>query len=410
MKPTVQYLQVGGCVRDLLLGLPVQDRDWLVMGATPEWMIAQGFIPVGKDFPVFLHPQTHEEYALARTERKSGRGHGGFVFYSTPQVTVTEDLFRRDLTINAMAMTLADDGKTTIIDPFGGQRDLQAKILRHVSPAFVEDPLRVFRVARFAARFPDFSVADETLILMRAMQDELSTLSPERVWAEFHRGLAEQNPRRMIEVLDACGALQIWFPEIARLHQVPQEQAWHPEKDVFEHLLLVLESATRLSKDPLIRLGALCHDLGKGTTPASDLPRHPHHAERGEIIARQFAKRLKAPKKFGDFAALCARWHDALFALYEQPRQSALWMALWEGVDLWRRPQNWQRLLIVVQSDYSGRPGYADQTFAFLAQADLLAQKMTAPFSAADRPTDAQSRRALLTRRLDTAILSLWGD
>src|SRR5438105_3972312 len=275
---------VGGAVRDALLGLPVNDRDWVVVGATPQEMIASGYLPVGRDFPVFLHPQTREEYALARTERKTARGYHGFVFHAEPNISLEEDLARRDLTINAMART--EDGR--VIDPFGGQMDLGKHLLRHVTVAFREDPVRILRVARFAARFADFRVADETLALMRQMVEagEVDALVPERVWQELARGLMEAKPSRMLDVLRECGALARLLPEVDRLWGVPQRADYHPEVDTGVHLAMVMDMSARLRAPLPVRFACLTHDLGKGTTPADVLPRHIGHEERSARLLK----------------------------------------------------------------------------------------------------------------------------
>ena len=306
MSPFQTYL-VGGAVRDRLLGLPVQDRDWVVVGAAPAELLAAGYQPVGKDFPVFLHPETHEEYALARTERKTAPGYHGFVFHAAPDVTLEEDLARRDLTINAMA----EDGEGRRVDPFGGERDLQARVLRHVGPAFVEDPVRILRLARFAARFHDFQVAPETRALMRGMVEagEVDALVPERVWQELARGLMEARPSRMLEVLRDCGALARLLPEADRLWGVPQPVEHHPEVDTGAHLLLVLDAAAALDAPLAARWACLCHDLGKGETPPAEWPRHIAHEARSERLARQVSARLKAPTEATELALMVAREH-----------------------------------------------------------------------------------------------------
>jgi len=298
---------VGGAIRDELLGLPVKDRDWVVVGATPEALLAQGYRPVGKDFPVFLHPLTHEEYALARTERKTAPGYAGFVFHTDPAVTLEEDLARRDLTINAMAR--GEDG--VLRDPYGGQADLQARIFRHVSPAFAEDPVRILRMARFAARFADFRVAPETLQLMQAMvtAGEVDALVPERVWQELARGLMEARPSRMIEVLRDCCALARILPELDRLFGIPQPARYHPEIDTGAHQLLVLDEAAATGQPLAVRLACLFHDLGKGLTPAHILPHHYGHEAASETLARDVCDRLKCPADCRDLAVMTAREH-----------------------------------------------------------------------------------------------------
>lgn len=354
----LQIYLVGGAVRDQLLGLPVKDRDWVVVGATPEAMLDAGFKPVGKDFPVFLHPQTGEEYALARTERKVGQGYHGFACHFSPDVTLEDDLARRDLTINAMAMT--PDGK--LVDPFGGQADLNAKILRHVSPAFAEDPLRVLRVARFAARYAPlgFSVAPATMQLMRdlAASGELDHLTPERVWQETAKALAEARPSVFFQTLRACGALAALFPEIDRLFGVPQPEKWHPEIDCGIHTMMVLDAAARLTDDVEVRFAALCHDLGKGTTPAEILPHHYGHEERSHALVQGLCTRLRVPNRFVELAELVAKWHGHIHKAREL-RPSTMLKVL-EAVDAFRRPQRFAQLLLACVADARGRTGFED--------------------------------------------------
>jgi tRNA nucleotidyltransferase (CCA-adding enzyme) len=300
---------VGGAVRDKLLGYPVHERDWVVVGGTPEILTAQGYRPVGKDFPVFLHPQSNEEYALARTERKSGRGYQGFQFCTDPGITLEEDLSRRDLTINAMAM----DGNDNLIDPYGGQRDLQQRLLRHVSPAFAEDPLRVLRVARFAARYAHlgFTVAPETLTLMTNIthSGELQYLSAERVWMETERALAERSSRTYIDVLRQCGALKALFPEVDALFGIPQRADYHPEIDTGLHVLMALDQAAILSNDPVVHFAVLVHDLGKAITPAEVLPRHIGHEASGVKLVNQLCDRMRVPNRFRELAVAVTRHH-----------------------------------------------------------------------------------------------------
>lgn len=355
----MRLYRVGGAVRDALLGLPVQDRDWVVVGATPEELRARGFLPVGKDFPVFLHPQTHEEYALARTERKSGRGYHGFTFYTAPDVTLEQDLARRDLTINAIAQ--AEDG--TLIDPFGGRADLAAKILRHVSPAFAEDPVRILRVARFAARFSDFSIAPETLALMRQMVDagEVDALVPERVWQELARGLMEAKPSRMFETLRACGALQKLLPELDRLWGVPQRADYHPEVDTGQHTLLVIDMAARLALSLPARFAALTHDLGKGTTPADLLPRHVGHEQRSCELLRPLCERLRVPAACRQIALLVARYHGDIHKVAQLRPATQLDVLL--ACDALRRPQRFDEILGACEADYRGRLGWEDRCY-----------------------------------------------
>ena len=348
---------VGGAVRDRLLGLPVQDRDHVVVGATPEDMRARGFKPVGKDFPVFLHPHSHEEYALARTERKTAPGYRGFVFHAAPDVTLEADLARRDLTINA----IAQDESGALVDPFGGQADLAARVLRHVGPAFAEDPVRVLRVARFAARFPDFHVAEETLALMRLMADngEVDHLVPERVWQELSRGLMESRPSRMLEVLHACGALAKVLPELERLFGVPQPAEHHPEVDTGAHILRVVDQAAARHFPLPVRFAALLHDLGKGATPHAEWPHHRGHEATGAALAEAVSERLRAPADCRDLAVLAAREHGVIHdAASLRP---ATLVRLLERVDALRRPERFGQLLEACECDFRGRPGGEDR-------------------------------------------------
>lgn len=342
---------VGGAVRDRLLGLPVKDRDWVVVGATPEVMRSRGFRPVGRDFPVFIEPQTGEEYALARTERKSGQGYQGFVFCADPSVTLEEDLQRRDLTINAMAM----DEAGTLVDPLNGAADLHARVLRHVGPAFGEDPVRILRVARFAARFPDFSLAPETLGLMQAMVScgEVNHLVAERVWQELARGLMEIRPSRMLEVLRACGALAVLLPEIDALFRVPERPEYHPEGTTGAHLLLCLDWAARQGYSLDVRWATLLHDIGKALTPPEEWPRHHGHESRGRGPGMAVCERLKVPVSCRDLALLAIRWHGHLYQLREM-RATTVTRFL-EQVDLSRRPERFQCLLEVGDCDHHGR-------------------------------------------------------
>ena len=351
---------VGGAVRDALLGRPVQDHDWVVVGATPEEMLARGFRPVGKDFPVFLHPRTGEEYALARTERKSGRGYKGFAVHAAPDVTLEQDLLRRDLTINAIAR----DEEGTLIDPYGGRADLAQRVFRHVSPAFAEDPVRILRVARFAARFGDFSVAAETLGLMRAMvaDGEVDHLVPERVWQELARGLMEAAPSRMLGVLRECGALARILPEVERLFGVPQPAAHHPEIDTGVHVLAVLDHAAATGQPLAVRWACLLHDLGKGDTPAHVLPHHYGHEAKSAARAREVSERLKAPIDCRDLAVLLAREHGILHqAAHLRPLTM---VRVLERTDALRRPERFLLLLEAAACDFHGRPGRAPADYA----------------------------------------------
>lgn len=360
---SIQILMVGGAVRDHLLGRPVHDRDWVVVGATPEEMVAQGFQPVGRDFPVFLHPQTHEEYALARTERKSGRGYRGFAVQSSPDVTLEEDLARRDLTINAMAAPEGWPESGMLSDPYGGRRDLEAKLLRHVTDAFREDPVRILRVARFAARFADFRVAPETMALMREMVEagEASDLVAERVWQEIARGLMETAPERMFEVLRDCGALQVLLPELARLWGVPQRAEYHPEIDTGVHVMMVLQQAARLQAPLAVRYACLVHDLGKGTTPTDVLPRHIGHEQRSARLAKQVGERLRVPGDCRELADVVAREHGNIHRSGEL--NAAALMRLLERCDALRQPARFALALLACECDARGRLGLEDQPY-----------------------------------------------
>ena len=344
---------VGGAVRDALLGRQPVERDFVVVGATPDELIARGYRAVGKDFPVFLHPDSGEQYALARTERKTGPGYYGFVTHFAPEVTLEQDLARRDLTINAMAQ--AESGE--IIDPYGGRRDLEARVLRHVSPAFVEDPLRVLRVARFAARFAPlgFSVAPETLELMRSIvaAGELAALVPERVWVETERALGEARPTEYFAVLRACGGLGAVFPEIAALDGVPQPAKWHPEVDTGVHTMQVLDVAAELSADTAVRFAALVHDVGKGLTPREEWPGHIGHEERSARLIEQMAARLRIPGEHRDLAVLVARHHARVHRVGEQRPGTVL--ELLEVTDAFRRRDRFERLLLACEADARGR-------------------------------------------------------
>jgi tRNA nucleotidyltransferase (CCA-adding enzyme) len=355
----MQTYIVGGAVRDELLGRPNADHDYVVVGTTPEAMLAQGFRPVGKDFPVFLHPRTQDEYALARTERKSGHGYHGFAFHAAPDVTLEEDLARRDLTINAMAR--AGDG--SLIDPFGGQRDLQAKLLRHVSPAFAEDPVRILRIARFAARFADFSIAPETLELMREMvsNGEVDHLVAERVWQELAKGLSEDKPSRMFEVLRECGALARLLPEVEALFGVPQRADYHPEIDTGIHTMMVIDQSARRKYALPVRFAALTHDLGKAETPPDILPRHIGHEERSVKLVEQVCLRLRVPNDCRDLALMTARYHGNIHRAADL-RPSTV-VTLLEKTDALRRPDRFQQLLDACRSDYTGRLGWEDRAY-----------------------------------------------
>ena len=397
---------VGGAVRDALLGLPVQDRDWVVVGATPEELTAQGFLPVGRDFPVFLHPQTREEYALARTERNTARGYRGFEVYAAPDVTLEQDLARRDLTINSIASHARPDCLKfrfdldfgALIDPYGGQRDLQAKVLRHVTDAFREDPVRILRLARFAARFPDFSVAPETMTMMRDMvaQGEADALVAERVWQELARGLMEKQPSRMFEVLRDCGALQKLLPEVDRLWGVPQRAEYHPEVDTGIHLMMVLDMAARLDAPLPVRFACLCHDLGKGTTPADVLPRHIGHEERSARLLKGVCQRLRVPVECREIADVVAREHGNIHRSGDF--NPAALVRLLERCDAFRKPQRFADILLACECDARGRLGLQDSAYPQrprLLQALAAAQGVATEQVAAEALAAGQSGAAI---------------
>jgi tRNA nucleotidyltransferase (CCA-adding enzyme) len=370
---------VGGAVRDGLLGLPATDRDWVAVGATPDELLAAGYKPVGKDFPVFIHPTTGEEVALARTERKSGRGYHGFTVHAAPGVTLEEDLSRRDLTINAIAQ--AEDG--TLVDPFGGQRDLRARVFRHVSPAFVEDPVRLLRLARLAARFPDFTVAPETQALLAQMvaEGEVDALVPERVWQELSRGLMQPRPSRMFDVLRECGALARLLPEVDRLWGVPQRPEYHPEVDTGVHLMMVLDCCARLDASLPVRWACLGHDLGKGTTPPAEWPRHIAHEARSAKLVRQMGQRLRVSVDCFELADVVAREHGNVHRSGEL--NAAALMRLFERCDALRRPQRFADLLLACECDARGRLGLEDEPYLPARRLPPLLQAALAVDSAA---------------------------
>ncbi len=349
---------VGGAVRDALLGLPVKDRDWVVVGENAESMVAQGFQPVGKDFPVFLHPDSHEEYALARTERKTAKGYAGFSFHADKEVTLEQDLLRRDLTINAMAQ----DSDGLIIDPFGGRQDLADGILRHVSPAFAEDPVRILRIARFAARY-GFEIAPETMMLMKQMvaDGEADALVAERVWQEMAKGLMERQPRRMIEILRECGALKVLLPELDALFGVPQRADYHPEIDSGLHTLMVLQRAAEMDLTLPERYAALLHDLGKAITPPDILPKHHGHDINGVPLVREVNTRLRAPRHCTELAELVCRWH-IIFHQVGQLKASTIVDVL-KKTDAFRRPERFQTALNVCVADQQGRLNFEDTPY-----------------------------------------------
>jgi len=351
--------RVGGAVRDALLGRPVNDHDWVVVGASPKELVDQGYLPVGKDFPVFLHPATREEVALARTERKTAPGYHGFTFHADPGVTLEEDLQRRDLTINAMAQD--DDG--TIVDPYGGRKDLEARVLRHVSPAFAEDPVRILRIARFAARFHDFTVAPETETLMARMVEdgEVDALVAERVWQELSRGLMEARPSRMFEVLRGCGALARLLPEVDCLWGVPQPELHHPEVDTGVHLMMVLDTAARLDAPLAVRYACLGHDLGKGTTPEDEWPRHIAHEARSVKLVERVSERLRVPNDCRETAVTVAREHGNVHR--SGTLDASAVVRLLDRCDAWRRPERFADVLFACECDARGRLGKEDEPY-----------------------------------------------
>jgi tRNA nucleotidyltransferase (CCA-adding enzyme) len=394
----MQIYMVGGAVRDALLGLPVKDHDWVVVGATPEHMVQAGFLPVGKDFPVFLHPVTKEEVALARTERKTAPGYHGFAFHAAADVTLEDDLSRRDLTINSIAVeainmpAAAKNGTqidwkvplplvvSQLVDPHGGQRDLQAKVLRHVSSAFAEDPVRILRLARFAARFADFTVAPETMTLMRQMvaSGEVDALVPERVWQEIAKGLMEQRPSRMFEVLRECGALARLLPELDKLWGVPQRAEYHPEIDTGVHVMMVLDMSAQLGCSLPIRYACLCHDFGKGTTPADVLPRHIGHEDRSARLLQEASTRLRVPTECRQLAEVVAREHGNIHRSADFG--AAAVVRLLQRCDAFRKPQRFADVLIACECDARGRLGFADAAYP---QRAALSQALQAALSIA---------------------------
>ena len=393
----MQTYLVGGAVRDALMGLPVRDRDYVVVGATPEQMVALGYLPVGKDFPVFLHPQTREEYALARTERKTAKGYHGFTFHTDAEVTLEMDLVRRDLTINSVAACALNKRATTefnlqnldqftLVDPYHGQRDIKDKVLRHVSLAFAEDPVRILRLARFAARFADFSVAPETMDLMRRMvaAGEVNALVAERVWQELARGLMEAKPSRMFTVLRDCGALQVLLPEVARLWGVPQPEAHHPEIDTGVHLMMVLDMAAQLNAPLPVRFACLMHDLGKGTTRADELPRHLGHEERSVKLLLPICERLRVPTDCKDLAVIVAKEHGNIHR--SAVLNAAAVMRLLERCDAMRKPQRFRDALLACECDARGRLG--KQSDAYL-QRERLSKALQAALDVATEPIAA---------------------
>ncbi len=396
---------VGGAVRDQLLNLPVKDRDWVVVGATPETLLQQGYQQVGKDFPVFLHPDTHEEYALARTERKSGSGYTGFTCYAAPDVTLEDDLQRRDLTINAIAYS----AKGEYIDPYHGIDDIHAKLLRHVSDAFSEDPLRVLRVARFAARFAPlgFTIAPETMSLMQEMTNsgELNALTAERVWKETEKALHSQAPQVYFEILHQCGALKILFPEINALFGVPAPKKWHPEIDTGIHTMMVLAMASRLTDDIAVRFSALCHDLGKGVTPVENWPHHHGHGPAGVPLVEALCQRYRIPNQIRDLAKLAAKYHDHLHRI-EKMRPSKI-IRLFDAIDAWRKPERIDQLAIISEADARGRQGAENLPYPqgiFFRQAFKIANQVDVK-SIVSRGLKGRAIREALTKQREVAII-----
>ena len=392
---------VGGAVRDALLKLPVKDRDWVVVGATPEAMLAQGFQQVGRDFPVFLHPHSREEYALARTERKSGNGYTGFVTWSAPDVTLEQDLQRRDLTINAIAQR--ENGE--LIDPFHGERDLQARLLRHVSDAFNEDPLRVLRVARFAARFAhlNFRIADETQALMRQMaaSGELSHLTAERVWKETEKALTSRNPQVYFQTLRDCGALEVLFPELDRLFGIPAPAKWHPEIDTGVHTLMTLTMAASLSDEIDVRFATLFHDVGKALTPPEKWPSHHGHGAAGVPLVEALCQRLRVPNAIRDLALIVTEFHDVVHTIERQSADALV--ALFDRIDAWRKPHRVEQIALTSEADARGRAGLESMPYPqgdYLRQAFALAQSVPTKAVIEAGFKGAEGREELTRRRI----------
>ncbi|MDH3716016.1 MAG: multifunctional CCA addition/repair protein [Gammaproteobacteria bacterium] len=391
----MEIYRVGGAVRDRLLGEPPGDDDWVVVGATPQDMLDQNFRQVGADFPVFLHPDTGEEYALARTERKTGRGYHGFDLYAAPDVTLEQDLARRDLSVNAIAEN--KDGR--IIDPHNGVADIEARVLRHVSDAFVEDPVRVLRAARFAARFRhlEFKFAPETMELMTQMtrNGEVEALVPERVWQETLKALGTRHPETFIQTLRECGALAVIFPEVDRLFGVPQTPRWHPEIDTGRHLLMVLQQAAQLSADTRVRFAALTHDLGKGTTPKEQLPSHRGHELRSVDLLRELCDRLRVPNEYRELAEVVARDHVRCHRALEMRANTVI--RLLENCDAFRRPERFELYLLACEADARGRLGMEKRDYP---QATLLRKALAAAVrvNVADIDTEGLTGEAIGAR------------
>ena len=409
----MQIYLVGGAVRDSLLGLPVTERDYVVVGSEAQTLIDQGFQPVGRDFPVFLHPQTKEEYALARIERKQGKGYTGFACYAAPDVTLEQDLLRRDLTINA----IAQDQNGQLHDPYGGIDDLNNRVLRHISPAFSEDPLRVLRVARFAARFHHlgFYISPETLELMRKLSrsGELNHLTPERIWKELDKVLVGRNPQIFFEILHDCEALNVLLPEVDALFGIPARPDWHPEVDTGVHVMMALREASLRSDDLAVRFATLCHDLGKAQTPSHILPSHHGHGERGLPLIRELCKRLRVPNDCRDVALLVSELHSQVHtALQLRP---ATMLKLFDRLDVWRKPDRLNQLLLSCQADFYGRLGFAEREYP---EPDYVRQAYEAAAAVAVKPIieagyTGEAIRLQLSRRRIFAIRDVhcrWND
>lgn len=393
---------VGGAVRDSLLNLPIKDKDFMVVGATPEQMQQLGYRQVGKDFPVFLHPKTQQEYALARTERKVGLGYGGFSCYASPDVTLEQDLLRRDLTINA----IAQDEAGNLYDPYHGVADINARQLRHVSAAFAEDPLRVLRVARFAARFHDlgFEIAAETMVLMQHMSqtEELTALTPERVWQEVDKSLGGPHPEVFFEVLRQCGALNILFPEIEALFGVPQPEKWHPEIDTGLHTMLVLAQASSLTEEKAVRFAALVHDLGKALSPKEHWPKHHGHGQKGLPVIKSLCERLRVPNEYRDLALLVSDQHQNVHQAFELRSETII--KLFDKADFWRKPERLEQLLLACIADMRGRTGFEHHAYPqgdYLSACFLAANTVDVKAIIAVGFQGAQIKQALNSKRIE---------
>ncbi len=392
---------VGGAVRDKLLNLPIKDRDWVITGATPEKMTKLGYKPVGKDFPVFLHPDTNEEYALARTERKTSKGYHGFDFNASSEVTLKQDLLRRDLTINA----IAEDEKGNLHDYYGGREDLENKILRHVSTAFVEDPVRILRVARFAARYANlgFTIAEETLQLMTNMvaTGEVNALVAERVWQETERALSEPQPEVYFTTLRECGALKVLFPDIDRLFGVPQPAKWHPEIDTGIHTMMVLQQAVLLSNDAEVRFAALTHDLGKGTTPKDILPSHFGHEDRSHDLLIDLCKQYRIPKRFSELAKITAKYHTHIHKAFDIKAKTVL--KVMTACDVYRKPERFSQMLLACKADSRGRTGFEENPYSqleFYEQAADICRAVEVKDIIADGITGVRIKEELHKKRM----------